>query len=87
MEDLQSIRLVLACVEIAAADPPVDETPPSLTEVIEAVNQLKGGTAAGACNVSEEMLKTEGEAMIHVLHVVLTAFWQSGTSPSYWKRE
>ena len=79
-------QLSLAGVAIAAADPPVDETPPSLAEVREAVNKLKGGKAAGVCNVSAEMLKGGGEAMIHGLHAVLSAVWQSGTIPPDWKR-
>ncbi len=44
-------------MEIAAANPPVDETPSSRPEVREAVNKLKGGKAAGVCNISPEMLK------------------------------
>ncbi len=47
-------------VEIAAGDPLVDETPPSLAEVRGAVNKLKGGRAAGACSISAEMLKDGG---------------------------
>lgn len=33
-----------------------------------------------------ELLKAGDEAMIYGLHAVLTAVWQSGTIPSYWKR-
>ncbi len=36
-----SRQLSLAGVQMLAADPPVDETPPSLSEVREAVNKLK----------------------------------------------
>ncbi|KAG0717242.1 Retrovirus-related Pol polyprotein from type-1 retrotransposable element R2 [Chionoecetes opilio] len=60
------------------ADPPIDETAPSLDEVREAVAKLKGGKAAGVCNSSAELLKAGGEAMIRGLHAVLTAVWQSG---------
>ena len=73
-------------VETSAADPPVDESPPSLAEVREAVNKLKSGKAAGVCNISAEMLKAGGEAMIHGLHAVLCAVWRSGTIPPDWKR-
>ncbi|KAG0713027.1 Transposon TX1 uncharacterized protein [Chionoecetes opilio] len=68
------------------ADPPIDETAPSLDEVREAVAKLKGGKAAGVCNISAELLKAGGEAMIRGLHAVLTAVWQSGTIPPDWKR-
>ncbi len=64
-----------------AADPPVDETPPSLAEVRESVNKMKCGKAAGICNVSTEMLKAGGEDMIRGLHAVLSAVWQPGTIP------
>ncbi len=81
-----SRRLPLARVEVAAADPPVDETPPSLAEVREAVNKLEGGKAVGVCNINAEMLKAGVETIIHVLHALLTAVWQSGTLPLDWKR-
>ncbi|KAG0720560.1 Nucleotide exchange factor SIL1 [Chionoecetes opilio] len=68
------------------ADPPIDETAPSLDEVREAVAKLKGGKAAGVCNISAELLKAGSEAMFHGLHAVLTAMWQSGTIPPDWKR-
>ncbi|KAG0723422.1 Transposon TX1 uncharacterized protein [Chionoecetes opilio] len=68
------------------ADPPIDESAPSLDEVREAVAKLRGGKAAGVCNISAELLKAGGEAMIHGLHAVLTAVWQSGTIPPDWKR-
>ena len=86
MGEPPSGQLPLAGVQIAAADPPLDETPPSLAKVREAVRKLKGGKAAGVCNISAEMLKAGGEAMIHGLHAVLTAVWQTGTIPPDWKR-
>merc|ERR1712035_27581 len=86
MAEPPSRPLSAAGVEIATADPPVDEAPPSLAEVREAVNKLKGRKAAGICNISAEMLKAGGEAMIHGLHAVLSAVWQSGTIPPDWKR-
>ncbi|KAG0721718.1 Chitooligosaccharidolytic beta-N-acetylglucosaminidase [Chionoecetes opilio] len=58
------------------ADPPIDETTPSFDEVREAVSKLRGGKAAGVCNISAELLKAGGEAMIRGLHAVLTAVWQ-----------
>lgn len=68
-------QLPLAGVQVAPADPPLVDTPPSLTEVREAVSKLKCGKAAGVCNISAEMLKAGGEAMIHGLHAVLSAVW------------
>ena len=86
MAEPPSGQLSLADVQMAAADPPVDETPPSLAEVRKAVSKLKCGKAAGICNISGELLKAGGETMIHGLHAVLSAIWQSGTIPSDWKK-
>ncbi len=68
------------------SDPPIDVATHSLDEVRKAVADLKGGKVPGGCNISVELLKAGGEAMIHGLHAVLTAVWQSGTIPSDWKR-
>ena len=62
-------------------DLPIDKTAPSIGDVKEAVAKLRGGKAAGVCNLSEELLKAGGEAMISGLHAVLTAVWHSGTIP------
>ena len=55
------------------ADPPIDETAPSIDDVKEAVANLRVRKAAGICNTSAKLLKTGGEAMIHGLYAVLTA--------------
>ena len=47
----------------------------------EAVAKLKGGKAAGICNINSELLKARSEGMIRGLHAVLTAVWHSGTIP------
>ena len=54
-------------------DPAIDETAPSIDDVKEAAAKLRGGKAAGICNISAELLKAGGEAMIRGLHAVLTA--------------
>ncbi|KAG0728585.1 hypothetical protein GWK47_032183 [Chionoecetes opilio] len=55
------------------ADPPIDETAPSLDEVRKAVAKLRGRKAAGVCYISAKLLKAGDEAMICGLHAVLTA--------------
>ena len=52
------------------ADSPINEATLSIHEVKEAVVKLRGGKAAGICNTSAELLRTEGEARIHGLHAV-----------------
>ncbi len=71
---------------MADADPPIDENPPYPDEVRETIAKLRGGKAPGICNISAEMLKAGGEAMIHGLHAVVSAMWQSGINPPDWKR-
>ena len=73
-------------VQPSVPDPPISEDPPSLAEVREAVGKLKGGKAPGVCGIPGELLKAGGESVIHGLHAVLTAVWQSGTIPPDWKR-
>ena len=68
------------------ADLPIDKAAPSIDEVKEAVAKLSGGKATGICDMSAELLKAGGEAIIHGLHAVLTAVWHSGTIPPDWKK-
>ena len=73
-------------LQVMDADPPINKAAPSIDEVKEAVAKLRGGKAAGICNMSTELLEAGGEAMIHGLHAVLTVVWHSGTIPPDWKR-
>lgn len=65
----------------ADVNPPIDEAPPSLDEVREAVSRLMGGKAACVRNISAELIKAEGEEIDRGLHAVLTVLWQSGIIP------
>ena len=86
MAEPPSGQLQAAGLQVLNADPAINEAPPSLDEVREAVAKLKGGKAAGICNISAELLKAGGDAMIRGLHAVLSAVWRSGTIPPDWKR-
>ena len=85
--DPPSRQLQTAGLQTLDADPPIDETAPSIGDVKEAVAaKLRGGkAAAGICNIRAELLKAGGEAMIRGLHAVLTAVWHSDTIPPDWK--
>ena len=74
-------------MQTPGADPPIDETAPSIGDVKEAVAKLRGGKAAGICNISAELRKAGGEAMIRGVHAVFTAVWHSGTIFRDWKKE
>ena len=77
MVDPPSRQPRTAGLQMLEADPPINETAPSIDDVKEPVAKLRGGKAAGICNISAELLKAGGEAMIHGLHAVLTAVWHS----------
>lgn len=49
--------------------------PPFLVEVREAVRKLMGEKVAEVCNISAEVLKTGGEAMVQGLHMGVSAAW------------
>lgn len=51
MTEPPSGQLPLFGLQIAAADPPIDKSPPSLVEVREVIRKLKGGKAAWNCNI------------------------------------
>ena len=73
--DPPSGQLQSAGLQTLDVDPPIDETAPSIGDVKEAVAaKLRGGkAAAGICNISAELLKAGGEAMILGLDAVLTS--------------
>ena len=55
---VDSPRSQLQTVELQRldADPPIDETAPSIDDVKEGVAKLRGGKAAGVCNIGAELL-------------------------------
>ena len=63
-------QLQITWLQVVDADLPINEAAPSIDEVKEAVSKLRGGKAAGICNISAELLKAGGEAMIRGLHAV-----------------
>ena len=85
--NIPSGQLQTTGLQLLDADPPINEATPSIDRVKEAVAKLKDGKAAGICNISVELLKAGGEAMIRELHAVLTVVWHSDTIPPDWKRE
>lgn len=72
-------QLPVAGLQVADADPPIDECPPSLDEVRLDVAKMRGGEAPGIHNIGAELLKGDGEVMIRGLHGAFTAARQSGT--------
>ena len=81
MAEPLSSYLQTAGLYVLNADQPINEAPPSLVNVREAVVMLRRGKAAGICNITVWLLKASGNAMIRGLHVVLFAMWRSGAIP------
>ena len=59
--DLPSGQLRTTELQTLDADPPIEEPTPSIDDVKEAVAKLRGGKAAGICNISPELLKAVGD--------------------------
>ena len=76
-----SERLQTTGLQVMDANPPINEAALSIDEVKGTVAKLRGGKAAGICNISAELPRAEGKAMIRGLHTVLTAVWHSDTIP------
>ena len=82
----QSGQLQTTGLQVMDAHLSIYEAASSIEEVKVVVAKLRGGKAAGICNMSAELLKAGGEAMICGLHAVLTVVWHSGTIPPDWRR-
>ena len=86
MAEPLSSYLQTAGLYVLNADQPINEAPPSLDKVREAVVMLRRGKAAGICNITLELVKAGGNTMICGLHTVLSTMWRSGAIPPDWKR-
>ena len=71
--DPPSRQVLTAGLQTLDADPPIDKNAPTIADVEKAVVKLRGGKAAGICNISAALFKAGHAAMIHGLHAVLTA--------------
>ena len=67
-------HLQTAGLQTLDADPPIDETAPSIDDVKEAVARLRGGKAAGICNISAELLNA-GVKLVACCLDYCIAFW------------
>lgn len=74
----------------AATDPPAQhstddgDNPPTLIEVMAAIQHLKN-TAAGNCTVTASMLKFGGNALAEELLHIISAAWKESKCPKSWK--
>ncbi len=60
-------------------------SPPSLKEVVDAINALRDAAAADIDSIAAPVLKA-GMVMAQWLHRVIVAVWVSGRAPLDWKR-
>lgn len=58
--------------------------PPTLDEVITAINQLKNGKAPGEDNLPAELFKEGGRTLWCKIHILLTHVWEQETLPEDW---
>jgi hypothetical protein len=87
MADAATARLATAQNEAAEQARPAQtsgDSPPTLGEVMTAIQQLKD-TAPGNCEVTALMLKLTGNAGAERLHRVIATTWAAGRCPKSWK--
>ena len=81
-----AIELDVRGVSIPISDPPINCDSPSFVETQAVVKQLKWVKAPGICDIHAELLNAGGTALLVLLHVVLCSAWNTGISPTDWKR-
>jgi exonuclease III len=59
---------------------------PTVEEVADAIRALKSHKAPGLDGIPAEYLKYGGDALVKVLHGVITSVWETGEAPAQWKR-
>ena len=79
-------KLQTTGLQVMDADMPINEAARSIDEDKEAVAKLRDGKAAGICNISAELLKARGEAMIRELQAFLTAVCHSVIIIPLWNK-
>ena len=84
--DPPAFELNVHGVAILIVDPPLNCDPTSFVETQAAMNRLKWGKPPGICGIHAELLKAGGDAALMSLHAVLCSAWNTGVTPTDWKR-
>jgi hypothetical protein len=58
--------------------------PPSKSEILKALKELKGGKAAGIDNIPVEILKADATLTVGALHPLFQDIWNTETLPKDW---
>jgi hypothetical protein len=58
--------------------------PPSKSEILRALKELKGGKAAGIDNIPAEILKADAALTVGALHPLFQDIWNTETLPKDW---
>ena len=64
---------------------PISCDPPTKEEIVDAINKLKRGKAAGPDQIPPEAIKADAIGTAHALHPLFTRIWNEGTFPTDWK--
>ena len=67
-------------------DPRISILPPTKTEIMKAIKEIKSGKAPGADNIEPEILKANPELTADILHNLLEEIWEKEIIPEDWKK-
>jgi len=67
------------------AELPISVRPPSKREIVDAIQAMKNGKAAGAGNIPAEVIKVEPYILADILLPLFQVIWQTETFPKEWK--
>ena len=69
----------------ARNDLPIQDDPPSKCEIVQAINKIKRGKAAGPDQIPPEALKADVEGTADALHPLFVRIWREECFPKDWK--
>ena len=81
-----SATAAAADLRAAAQEQALNELPPTVEEVREALGAMRNTSSPGADGLGAGLLKLGDSALLSWLHRVIKAAWTTGTAPTAWKQ-
>ncbi|KAI5712725.1 hypothetical protein M8J75_010736 [Diaphorina citri] len=72
--------------EVETADINIRDSPPSKSEIIKAIKELKNGKAPGIDNLPPEIFKQTPDITANILHPLFLQIWEKEKIPGDWKK-
>jgi len=67
------------------ANPRINIKVPTMIEIKKALKELHNGKAAGADNISPEVMKVDLDTTADILHPLFEKIWMGGEMPNDWR--